>query len=199
MRNVWFYLMVGVIWVLILFIGVNVYRNWQDKEVVMKSSYYNWEALVEEDFLCVDAVEVDKVISYTDISWFMEEISDGMFEDVVIEKEDDLHITLNMYMQGKYFDKLKKTFPEMEWMFSMVQGLPLQIICNPVLDDGVALNIESAKVGMIDLPLSLFDVLEEEIEDVVVGINPLEVYLYQWQSDGLYLHGLIPLRIERNS
>lgn len=199
MRNVWFYLLVSAIWVLIFFLGVTIYNGFQQEAVEVKAIYYNWEALVDEDFICVDEVELDKVISYEDIGLFMSEVSDGMFQDIEIVKEDFVKVSMNMHMQGKYVDKLKTTFPDMDWMFDMVQGLPLEIVCDPTFDNGVILNIHSAKVGMIDLPLSMFEVLEEEISDVLEDIVPLEVYTYHWQMDGLYIHGLVPLRIERNS
>ena len=199
MRNAWFYILVSVIWVLIIFLGITIYNGWQDEVIEVASIYYNWEALVDEDFVCVDEVEVDKVISYEDIGWFIEEVSDGMFDEVEIEKEEFLKVSMNMHMQGKYVDKLKKTFPEMEWMFDVVQGLPLEIVCDPAFDNGIVLHMQSAKMGMIDLPLSMFEVLEQEIDDVVSGIQPLDVYLYNWQKDGLYIHGLVPLRIEKNS
>ena len=52
---------------------------------------------------------------------------------------------------------------------------------------------------MIELPITLFAILEEELQEIFDGIYPLEVYEYRFQDDGLYVFGIVPMRIERNT
>ena len=102
-------------------------------------------------------------------------------------------------MKGKYYDKLVESFPEMGMLFGMIQGLDMEIVCLPTYDKEIQLHLSSAKVGMIELPVSLFSVLEDEMNDVFNNVVPMDVEEYVWQEDGLYVLGVFPLRIERNS
>ena len=96
MRKLWFYILVLFIWVGILFMGMGIYRRFQEKTEVV-SSYYDWEALLDEEFRCIDQVDVDVMIPYKDIGVFMEMVSDGMFEEVNITKDENLQNMLTKW------------------------------------------------------------------------------------------------------
>ena len=198
MRNLWFYIMILAIWVLIISSSMGIWQRLQEKEVVVHS-YYDWQALVDDEFRCVDEIEIEKVFTYEELALFMEQVSDGMFKEVKIRKDENVQISLKMYMTGKYFEELKDSYPEMDWMFGMIQGLDMEIGCIPSFQDSFLLNIQSAKVGMIELPIALFTILEEELQEIFDGVYPLEIYEYRFQDDGLYVFGIVPMRIERNT
>ena len=57
MRNLWFYIMILAIWVLIISSSMGIWQRLQEKEVVVHS-YYDWQALVDDEFRCVDEIEI---------------------------------------------------------------------------------------------------------------------------------------------
>lgn len=198
MRNLWFYIMMLSIWVFIIFSSYGIWQRLQKEDVIVQS-YYDWQALVDDEFVCIDKIEVEKVFRYDELATFIEQVSDGMFDEVSIQKDEVLHITLKMYMQGKYFEELKEHYPEMDWMFGMIQGLDMEIACMPSYEDDFSLNLKSAKVGMIELPIALFSILEEELQEIFEGISPMVVYEYRFDDEGLYVYGVFPKRIERSA
>lgn len=198
MRNLWFYIMMLAIWVFIIFSSYGIWQRLQKEDMIVQS-YYDWQALVDDEFLCIDKMEVEKVFTYDELATFIEQVSDGMFDEVSIQKDEVLHITLKMYMQGKYFEELKEHYPEMDWMFGMIQGLNMEIACMPSYEVDFSLNLKSAKVGMIELPITLFSILEEELQEIFEGISPMVVYEYRFDDEGLYVYGVFPKRIERSA
>ena len=198
MRHLWFYIMMLAIGVFIIFSSYGIWQRLQKEDVIVQS-YYDCQALVDDEFLCIDKMEVEKVFTYDELATFIEQVSDGMFDEVSIQKDEVLHITLKMYMQGKYFEELKEHYPEMDWMFGMIQGLNMEIACMPSYEDDFSLNLKSAKVGMIELPITLFSILEEELQEIFEGISPMVVYEYRFDDEGLYVYGVFPKRIERSA
>ena len=52
---------------------------------------------------------------------------------------------------------------------------------------------------MIALPITLFSILEEELQEIFEGISPMVVYEYRFDDEGLYVYGVFPKRIERSA
>lgn len=202
MRRRGFWVVIVGIWILIGWLGIKVFLYDQKEEPRIEDVSYDWQAIVDDDFVCEEEVAIETVILYADIADRMELMSDGMFTNVIVTKEESIKVSLHMQALGKYYEKLVSSYPEVELLFPLLQGMEVTMVCEPLFKESFSLNVKQVNIGFVDLPESfffLFDVLEEEVQKIMDRVEPMVIDEFVWMEEGLYIRGMVPLRIVRNS